>query len=119
MKIDITKPVRTRDGNPVTLISDKGRKSMVRDGPVYNLLGFIGEGTRLYSWTAEGRFAITASSGFDLAQELEVWLNVYPTSSAAAFTGPDAYHRACQTHCNPIARVRVPYTPGQFDTPQA
>jgi hypothetical protein len=57
--IDITKPVRTRDGTPVEIISDKGREP-------YTLVGYIGNGRELDEWAADGAYLPGTKSNNDL-----------------------------------------------------
>jgi hypothetical protein len=53
--IDITKPVRTISGEPVTIISDKGRGH-------YPLLGYVGDSDQLRSWMLDGAWSNVSSS---------------------------------------------------------
>jgi len=57
--IDITKPVMTRDGTPVEIISDKGREP-------YTLVGYIGNGRELDEWAADGAYLPGTKSNNDL-----------------------------------------------------
>jgi hypothetical protein len=57
--IDITKPVRTREGTPVEIISDKGREP-------YPLVGYIGNGRELDEWAADGAYLTGTKSNNDL-----------------------------------------------------
>jgi hypothetical protein len=57
--IDITKPVRTREGTPVEIISDKGREP-------YTLVGYIGNGRELDEWAADGAYLTGTKSNNDL-----------------------------------------------------
>jgi hypothetical protein len=109
MKIDITKPVRTRDGRPVTLISDQGRDGLP-------IVGYIADERHVSQWYANGHVLPDQENESDLIQDLEMWVNVYPGGGYGMYHD---YHQACKANHNPIARVRVPYTMGQFDTPQA
>lgn len=106
-KIDPELPVRTRDGRPVQIITTKGRN---KDWPI---MGYVGDDTELVQWTPTGR---AWSSGYesphDLIQDREVWVNIYDQDFLAVFPTKEAAQRSTKT---PIARVRVPYTPGQFD----
>jgi hypothetical protein len=65
--IDITKPVRTRDGTPVEIISNKGREP-------YTLVGYIGNGRELDEWAADGAYLTGTKSNNDLENyEPEPW----------------------------------------------
>jgi hypothetical protein len=57
--IDITKPVRTKDGQRVEIFSDKGREP-------YPLIGYIGDSTALGTWTKDGMFFEQESSHHDI-----------------------------------------------------
>jgi hypothetical protein len=58
--IDITKPVMTRDGTPVEIISDK-----LRDA--FSLLGYIGTSRELDKWTPDGSYyGPNSTSSLDL-----------------------------------------------------
>lgn len=48
--IDWTKPVQIRKGQPVTILTTKGR---TKDYPI---MGYIGEDIRLYLWKEDGSF---------------------------------------------------------------
>lgn len=111
MKIDINKPVKTRDGRSVTLISDKGRKVGV-SGATYPLVGYVGDSKGLTTWTADGAWnAAEGPTDHDLIQECEVWVNVYKDRVGVFHSKAEAEGGTSTV----IARVRVPYTPGQFD----
>jgi hypothetical protein len=57
--IDITKPVRTKCGDHVEIISDKGREP-------YTLVGYIGNGRELDEWAADGAYLAGTKSNNDL-----------------------------------------------------
>jgi hypothetical protein len=66
--IDITKPVRTKCGDHVQIISDKGK-------PPYLLIGYVGRGTwDIESWRLDGRHSEDGASPGDLENyEPEPW----------------------------------------------
>lgn len=106
-KIDPKLPVRTRDGRPVQIITTEGR---TKDWPI---MGYIGDNTELVLWKPTGLARSSdQESPQDLIQDREVWVNIYDQDFLAVFPSKDAAMRSTKT---PIARVRVPYTPGQFD----
>lgn len=113
MKIDITRPVKTRAGEPVEIISDRGRAVSELSGRAYNLIGYIGNSRVTQIWTADGKYDARSDTPRmnDLVQECELWVNVYP-GCHGVYPTKDAAMGAQST---PIARIRVPYTPGQFD----
>jgi hypothetical protein len=49
--IDINKKYRTRDGEPVELITTEGRGD-------YSVLGYVGNGSNLFSWDENGYFRL-------------------------------------------------------------
>lgn len=105
-KINPELPVRTRDGRPVQIITTKGRTRL----PV---IGYIGDAINLTYWGADGKWRDDiAQHDLDLIQDREVWVNIYEQEFLAVFPTKEAAQRS---HKAPIARVRVPYTPGQFD----
>lgn len=74
--LDLSKPVQTRDGRPVTIITTKGRGT-------YPLVGYAGEeNTELRSWRSDGIFFSGAIRPLDLVNveekiELTRWANMY------------------------------------------
>jgi hypothetical protein len=113
--IDTTN-VETRNGQPVTIIATNCRGA-------YPIIGYIGRDEsntlELSHWTSDGRFAgtdnrLNASPNLDLIEkEQTLWLYVvddrgyvYTSRSAAQ---PDVVNNA-------IARIKVKFKPGQFDT---
>lgn len=107
-KIDPKLPVFTRDGRPVQIISVEGRSKW------YPILGYVGDKDVMSSWTIEGKhnYLNEEPDPLDLIQHREVWVNIYEQEFLAVFPTKEAAQRS---HKAPIARVRVPYTPGQFD----
>jgi hypothetical protein len=106
-KIDPKLPVRTRDGRPVQIITTEGRS------PGLPVVGYIGDARNLTYWDADGKWRPgIAQHDRDLMQDREVWVNIYNEDFLAVFPTKEAAQRSTKT---PIARVRVPYTPGQFD----
>ena len=45
--LDLTKPLQTRDGRPVTLITTQGREP-------WPLVGYVGSYQDIYKWEADG-----------------------------------------------------------------
>lgn len=107
-KIDPKLPVRTRDGRPVQIVTMDGRSKW------YPILGYVGDADVMNSWTIEGKSPChnDEPDPLDLIQDREVWVNIYEQEFLAVFPTKEAAQRS---HKTPIARVRVPYTPGQFD----
>lgn len=106
-KIDPKLPVRTREGQPVQIITTKGRN------PHERVIGYIGDDINIAGWRDDGKYLPSgAEHEYDLIQDREVWVNIYNEDFLAVFATKEAAQRSTKT---PIARVRVPYTPGQFD----
>lgn len=114
MKIDITKPVKTRDGREVEIISDKGRGGK----PLH---GYIVNSEIIMCWSIEGKYYLGVTSDNDLIQEPEkktLWVNVYRGGDGlvrgfvAHRTKEDADGQAVSDR---IACVKVTYIDGQFD----
>ena len=103
-KIDPNLPVFTRSGRPVKIITTEGR---CPDRPI---VGYIGACTDLSSWHEDGGFH-RESGPYDLVQPSELWVNIYD-SFIATFPTKEVAMRATK---QPIARIKVAYTPGQFD----
>jgi len=103
-KIDPKRPVFTRSGEPVKIISTEGRY------PGRPIVGYVGDDTELLNWSECGHF-LSGPGGLDLVQPCELWVNIYDTCTAT-FPNKDAALRATK---QPIARIKVAYTPGQFD----
>jgi hypothetical protein len=112
-KIDITKPVETLDGEPVTLLSTNARGD-------FPLLGYRGAREYLTQWTAEGNFFLSeAHPELNLRNakpkpvEVVQYLNVYAGSHAYGYnTRAEADDHAGTTR---IACHRVVLAEGQYD----
>lgn len=106
--IDPKLPVFTRDGRPVQIITTEGRH------PDFPIIGYVGVERGTTCWAADGAYVAQSSRPhpLDLVQHREVWVNIYDESFLAVFPTKEAAQRSTKT---PVARIRVPYTPGQFD----
>lgn len=108
--IDISKPVKTRDGQPVTILIDKARGQ-------YPLIGYVGESDIVRFWTADGKYYENGQeSRFDLVQSNVFWVNIYPTSMFG-LADIHASREKADSVAAPgrIACVRVEFVEGQFD----
>ena len=85
MTLDLTKPAMTRDGQPVEIITTKGRY------PEFPIVGYIGSSEYLELWALDGsnrtaRFVASAFAGADLVnvpepkRVVDFWVNVYPNN---------------------------------------
>lgn len=104
---DPSKPLRTRSGVPVTLLTQGGRTP-------YPLVGYVGNATEPTVWTASGRYAVERAHPTDLVNgPVEVWLNIYSGGVTQVYaTKPlaDRGGAGCDTR---IACIRIEYTEGQ------
>ena len=116
--IDWNKPLQTRDGDPVTIITREGRGK-------YSVMGYIGDEDYTAHWLPDGRFFDEEDpDGRDIINvpekpmQKEVWFNVFKEEGTLR-TGyrfdtrqeadefPSAQHR--------VACIKVVLTEGQFD----
>jgi hypothetical protein len=78
MTIDFTKPVQTRNGYSVRIISTDGHQ-------YYPVVGYIGDAKSPAAWGLDGAiFSSLQVNDYDLIQvpekkTLDVWINIYPT----------------------------------------
>jgi hypothetical protein len=84
--IDITKPVRTISGEPVTIISDKGRGH-------YPLLGYVGDSEYLKSWQMDGAWSNVPSENSIENYEPEPQPEEWAAEKAAFAAGKVIQHR--------------------------
>lgn len=112
--IDFTKPVQTRDGRPVEILSANGR------GPK-PIKGYVADNIDLCSWTTDGKI-YQGDTMFERGSDLVnvpppkkvMYINVYGDGNFSCFyrsrteadRGATIRRQAC---------VRVEYTKGQFD----
>ena len=84
MTFDPTKPVQTRDGRKVELITTKGREPWV-------LVGYIDDGAQVVEWLKDGRRIQSQDIGMDLinvpetAEVMDFWVNVYNGNVGSAW----------------------------------
>lgn len=77
MALDLSKPVQTRDGRPVTIITTEGREP-------WALLGYVSDDKVPRTWYSDGAVFSDAQSQNDPINAPEpkrsgvVWVNVYP-----------------------------------------
>ena len=116
--IDWTKPVQTRDGTPVNILSREGRGT-------FPVIGYIGDATDVDTWTAEGKYRTNKSGPEDLMnvpeapKQREVWLNVFKNSRGELTTGI-SYGSRENANFSGVADkrvgcIKVVLTEGQFD----
>lgn len=110
-RIDWTKPLQTRDGQPFTLLFRNGRG-------LFPVGGYVGNDKHISPYTEEGRSYVDRSeSPLDLINVPEAvvgWLNLYAHDQIAY--GGITESRACAdraSHPNRLALLKITYTPGQ------
>ena len=110
--LDLAKPLQTRDGRPVTLISVKGRA-------LWPIVGYIGDDAiPVRVWKSNGSYLRSVElSPSDLInvpepkRSGEVWVNIYPDGTSATWSRRE-YADNCSGESR-IACVRVPWTKGE------
>ena len=72
MSIDFNKPVRTKSGIPVQIITTNGREP-------YSVVGYIGDDESPGTWTADGVLRFGSGDELDLENfKKRGWINIYP-----------------------------------------
>lgn len=105
---DFTKPVFTRSGEPVTIITAEGRSL------VFPIVGYIGDARIFSMWTENGQFLPdTLDDPRDLVQPVAVYLNVYPSGFGSPAASRALANKSASN--SRIACIKVQYTVGQFD----
>lgn len=110
--IDFTKPIRTKGGLPVTIISIRGRGN-------HPVIGYIGEKATLYSWTPSGLVWVHGQGHENdlenVPDRIVRYLNMYEKvkfTSILHHSRLDANHDA---GADRVACIRIEFEPGQFD----
>lgn len=105
--LDITKRLQTKQGAPVTVITDQFRLNY--KGKNYNLAGYIGTSHVLKHWDSEGNSASCVE--YDLTYESQyLYINIYPDGHCGVFYDEQAALEAVRT---PTTRLKVAYVPGE------
>ncbi len=110
-KIDFTKPVQTIDGQPVEIITTKGRDKK------YPVIGYIGNSSTFHGFTLHGEYIEDEENKLNLMNVPEkktMYLNVYESGNSMVTHGT---RDKADEHASVgrIACVKVEYTEGQFD----
>lgn len=109
--IDFTKPVQTRRGYPVMILTTDGRGN-------YPVVGYIRESTDVHTWMSSGRYCTGPEGPLDLINVPEkrvVYVNLYPYPHLSPGFHPTRKDADKYAMSQRHARVRVEYTEGQFD----
>ncbi len=74
--VDFDKPVQTRDGRTVTIITTKSRAAL------YPVMAYIGKSDNIQNFTAEGKFyangEVSDADIMNVPVEITTYINVYP-----------------------------------------
>lgn len=117
--VDWNKPLQTREGDPVTIITREGRGK-------YSVMGYIGNDEYITYWRPDGRFFDEQDTvGCDIINvpekpmSQEVWLNVFKNSDGELRVGSTFTSRAkadsSSVSDKRVACIKVVFTEGQFD----
>lgn len=117
--INWNKPLQTRDGDPVTIITREGRGK-------YSVMGYIGNDEYITYWRPDGRFFDEqVTDGCDIINvpekqaQREVWYNVFKNTEGQLNTGFTYESRekadGSSVADNRVACIKVVLTEGQFD----
>lgn len=116
--IDWDKPLQTRGGDPVTIITREGRGK-------FSVIGYIGAGDETAIWLSDGRFYNNREPDYrDIINvpekpiQKEVWFNVFKEEGTLR-TGHRFYTRQ-EADDSPVSEdrvgcIKVVLTEGQFD----
>lgn len=111
MKIDTTKPLKTRAGTPVAILTGSARSE------VYPIIGYIGDATSFETWTAEGKVqASAAASDYDLVYDVpavEAWFNCYADGRMIRYDSKETAYASAKP--GRVACIKVSYQEDQYD----
>lgn len=111
-KIDWTKPVRTKNGWLVEIISTNARGN-------FPVLGYIGKYKNLTFWDENGKSPEIEADNHDLEnipEEQTIYVNIYRDQQdfyASSYRNRTEADKAASN--KRIARVKVKFVEGQFD----
>lgn len=112
--LDFTRPLRTKCGKSVTIISMEGRCSQ----PV---LGYIGDDIVLKTWNLDGTYCDAQTPWpFDLEnyeEEVEItgYLNIYPEGHAVYNPSKELADNAANKDRIACVAIKTTYKKGQYD----
>lgn len=111
-KLDLTKPVQTRSGIPVTLISTKGRE-------LFPFIGYIGESRDISSWDENGRvdpFCVSSTDLMNVPEKKrsgEFQFAVCDDGSVLVVSSQNQFKLGGVAGKNVLAIKSVPWTEGE------
>lgn len=109
MKIDWTKPLQTRDGREVTVITSEARGN-------YPVLYYVDTSENICRATAGGLYYIGETHRLDIINKPEKftnWLNVYPNTIGCRYDSRAEADKAATSAR--IACIKIEGYVGQFD----
>lgn len=110
--IDFKKPVQTGLGRPVSILTTNGR------GP-FPVVGYIGDGVALFSWSKTGLFSSVPNQDLDLINVPEkrtAYVNIVNGAKRVRLYRTAQEAASAFDQDGPlIARVKIEYTEGQRD----
>lgn len=115
--LDLTKPVETQDGRPVTIVLTDARG----DNPIK---GYIGDDETLLGWYASGQYYSSEKNWRDLRNvapkplERIVYANVYKNSDGELYAGQTYSSRGVadgKAASSRVGCVKLELVEGQFD----
>lgn len=105
--LDITKPLVTTVGEPVTILSDKART--VISGHSYPLVGYIGNSSIPCYWDAEGNAASPSYHNIQYRAE-RLYINLYRNGNVGVFKDRKL---AQDAQDNAETSLSISYIPGE------
>ena len=107
MQIDFTKPVFTRTGLPVTIITTQGRGT-------HPVLGYTCEDDTIHSWLPCGRFTTPKSIDvYDLEQPEYVYINVYLDTVVGKYATREEANKGA--YVGRVGCMKIKIVAGHFD----
>lgn len=105
--LDITKPLVTTLGDPVTILSDKAR--VVTSGHSYPLIGYIEDSHVPCYWDAEGNAASPGYHNIQYKAE-QLYINLYRNGNVGVFKDRKL---AQDAQANALTSLSISYIPGE------
>jgi hypothetical protein len=99
VKVDFSKPVQTRDGRPVKLVTTSGRGD-------YPVVGYVDKNDTLTLWTAEGKLLAGYEGRLDLINvpvKRVGWVNVTPFGQGSSIIGCPGYIYSSKEEAESVA----------------
>lgn len=113
--IDFTKPVQTRSGIPVTILTTQVR------GSRYPVIGYLGQETIFSEWTSDGRWLYSSRDPnpkdiINVPEKRTAYVNIVKGAKRVRLYRTAQEAASAFDQDGPlIARVKIEYTEGQRD----